>query len=239
MRLEEHQQHLDRFYRLLNRLSDCLGGPRLLADCTKRTGWPERGIYFFFESGEVRRSNGAPRVVRVGTHALKRGAKSTLWQRLRNHRGYVGGPNPGSGNHNLSVFRHHVGAAVLNSRGDRELLARWLSGSRNGSLRCVEVEVSDHIRRMPFLWFEVPDEPGPESNRGYVERNSIGLLTHGFPVEAADPPSSIWLGLHSVNNTVRSCGMWNVDHVGGGYKPEFLDLLEQSIADMCKGGASS
>ena len=31
---------------------------------------------------------------------------------------------------------------------------------------------------MPFLWLEVPDPPGPDSLRGYIERNAIVLLSN-------------------------------------------------------------
>jgi hypothetical protein len=43
---------------------------RMLADCTGRDGWPRHGVYFFFEGGE-NRADGSPRVVRVGTYALR------------------------------------------------------------------------------------------------------------------------------------------------------------------------
>ena len=77
---------LDRFYALLARLEQAIGGTRTLADCHGRMGWPTRGVYFFFEPGEQRR-NGAPRVTRVGTHALTATSKATLWGRLAQHRG--------------------------------------------------------------------------------------------------------------------------------------------------------
>ena len=43
----------------------------MLSQCDARVHWPKRGVYFFFEQGEMR-SNSAikQRVVRVGTHAL-------------------------------------------------------------------------------------------------------------------------------------------------------------------------
>ena len=50
--------------------------------------WPERGVYFFFEPTEARVDSGSgPRVVRAGTHALGTGSRSSLRQRLRQHRG--------------------------------------------------------------------------------------------------------------------------------------------------------
>ena len=62
------------FYSLLDRLAQRVGGPRLLKDCHGRMSWPQRGVYFFFETGESRSWSGSgPRITRVGTHALKSG----------------------------------------------------------------------------------------------------------------------------------------------------------------------
>ena len=77
-----------RFYELLELLSDRVGGPRLLRNCRAGTDWPQRGVYFVFENGEPRSGERAgQRVVRVGTHGLKKGSRRTLWRRLRQHRG--------------------------------------------------------------------------------------------------------------------------------------------------------
>lgn len=71
---------------------------------------PSRGVYFFVEPGEERTDSGVgPRVVRVGTHALRAGAKSTLSGRLRQHRG---ASVSGGGNHRGSIFRLHVGRCL-------------------------------------------------------------------------------------------------------------------------------
>lgn len=42
----------------------------------------------------------------------------------------------------------------------------------------MERRVSDYLRQLPFLWVDVPDEPGPESDRAYLERNAIALLSN-------------------------------------------------------------
>ena len=81
-------EDMARFYRALRGLEERIGGPRRLAQCDGGAGWPERGVYIFFEHGELRNGSGAgPRVVRVGTHALKSGGGASLWSRLRGHRG--------------------------------------------------------------------------------------------------------------------------------------------------------
>ena len=45
-------QHLFRFYSLLDRLEQNIGGERELAACSGRMDWPQRGVYFFREGGE-------------------------------------------------------------------------------------------------------------------------------------------------------------------------------------------
>lgn len=80
--------HVKRFYELLSELEQRSSGIHRLADCHAQMPWPKRGIYFFMENGEIRRDSGSGlRIVRIGTHALKAGAKSTLWGRLSQHKG--------------------------------------------------------------------------------------------------------------------------------------------------------
>ena len=119
----------DRFYELLSRLAERLGGPRRLRECTGADGWPSHGVYFFYEAGETR-ADGSPRVVRVGTHALTATSKTKLWTRLAQHRGRLGGNNPGGGDHRGSIFRRHVGTGLIAS-GDwpEGLLKAWLATS--------------------------------------------------------------------------------------------------------------
>jgi hypothetical protein len=70
---------LTRFYHLLDQLKQRLGGPRTLASLGGHRDWPARGLYLFFEATEVRKESGdGPRIVRVGTHALSAGSRSTL-----------------------------------------------------------------------------------------------------------------------------------------------------------------
>ena len=120
-----------RFYELLSGLAAGLGGCRRLAECHGRMDWPQRGVYFFFEPGELRSLSGTGnRVVRVGTHALTDGSRSTLWQRLSQHRGNAKG---NGGNHRGSIFRLLLGAALAR-RGDCPLPSSW-SASTSGRCR--------------------------------------------------------------------------------------------------------
>lgn len=224
------------FYDLLDKIETRIGGRRVIADCHGRMDWPIRGVYFFFEPEEERTTSGSGlRCVRVGTHAVRVGSKTSLWDRLRQHRGRLGGRNPGSGNHRASIFRGHVGDALIERDNWPENIAgKW--GDKDGErpIRDAEVSlekaVSQHIRSMPFIWLEVDDEPGPDSLRGCIERNSIALLSNYLrQSNPVDPPSSSWLGLWARSDKVRKSGLWNANHVDDMVDNQFLKVLESFI----------
>ena len=231
---------LVRFYELLDILEMRLGQKRLLADCNGRLEWPTRGVYFFFEPGEVRSDAGKGfRVTRVGTHALTAKSRTTLWNRLSQHRGVA---STGGGNHRGSIFRLLVGAA-LKQRDAQEEPESWGIGSDPGaaarklgidrstvknSERGLEQMVSRHIGAMPFLCLSVDDAPGGDSLRGLIEQNSIALLSN-FERDSLDPPSSSWLGQFSDRPRVRESGLWNNNHVDEAHDPGFLADLERLI----------
>ena len=219
---------VDRFYLALGELAEILHGPRLLRHSHGTDGWPRQGVYFFYEPREIR-ADGRDRVVRVGTHALTTTSQATLWGRLRQHRGHLTGTRPGGGSHRASVFRRHVGAAII-KRNDlsRGLLESWLDrhGPRLGwaeQEEQIEQAVSDRIGIMPFLWFSIPDR----ADRACVERNSIALTSR--LAEGRDQPSAGWLGRDAARTEITRSGLWNVHHTRHQREPGFLDLLDQLI----------
>lgn len=217
----------DEFYRMLDELAELRGGIRPLREFTSGS-CPRQGVYFFFEDGEVRR-NGCGRIVRVGTHALTATGMATLWGRLRHHLGRRGGRTPGSGSHRASVFRRHVGTAlILRDHLPEELLKSWLDrhGPHEGwESQEIEIEmaVSRHIGGMPVLLLGVPDW----ADRGYVERNSIALTSR--LAAGLDLPSHGWLGHYAVRNEIPQSGLWNVEHVTARCDPGFLATLERLV----------
>lgn len=220
---------LERFYDLLVRLLGLDGQGKPLREYTGQANWPERGVYFFMEPGEYRKGSRSPRVVRVGTHALGKGAKSRLWGRLRAHRGSM----DGRGNHRGSIFRLHVGAALLN-RHSTELPTWGVGQSAARAIRDAEIthekRVSAHIGEMPIAWVSVPDAPGPGSARGVVERNAIALLSN--KLDPLDPPGEGWLGLESERSEIQRSGLWNLNHVADDCDVAFLDLMEGLVEGM-------
>lgn len=229
--MADRKYDLIRFYGLLTKLEDELGGQRRLAQCDGRMDWPDRGVYFFFEKGEARTNSGDDdRVIRVGTHALKQGSSTTLWKRLSQHRGTR---RPYGGNHRGSVFRKHVGKALQHQEAALHFPS-WGQGNNAPSEvrrqeQPLEALVSDTIGDMPFLWLDIGDSAGPESLRGYVERNAIALLSN-FEKEPVDPPSASWLGFHCPSERVQKSGLWNSNHVNDVCDGSFLMKLAELIA---------
>lgn len=226
----ERLTHLVRFYSLLDKLEGNIGGARTLAECRGRMDWPERGVYFFRARGENRSDAGeGPRIVRVGTHALKTGAGTKLWGRLSQHKGQE---RTGGGNHRGSIFRLLVGTALINRDGHD--FPTWGEPITTGrDVRAAELQlegaVSQIIGNMPFLWLAIEDDAGPDSMRGRIERNSISLLSN-FNKPLLDPPSRSWLGNYCDRERVKAAGLWNSNHVDESYDPAFLDDLERLVA---------
>lgn len=230
---------IKRFYALLERLSEAPYQGLPLREIPKRSFLPERGVYFFQEPGEHRSGDPrALRIVRVGTHAVSAGSKSTLYNRLKAHLG----TRTGGGNHRGSIFRLHVGTALLAR--DRIKLKWWGVGSsrppavRNSrAARAAEAahekRVSEHIGAMPVLWVNVPDEPDRQSDRAYIERNAIALLSN--QLDPIDGASRKWLGSFSPRSEIRESALWNLNHVREDYDLQFLGRLRSFVTLTCRG----
>jgi hypothetical protein len=109
------------------------------------------------ENGENRTDTGTgPRIVRVGTHALKTGSRTRLWTRLSQHRGQH---RSGGGNHRGSIFRLIVGTALIAKH--QYEFPTWdnRAGSATAEIRAGEIalerQVSATIGAMRFLWLAI------------------------------------------------------------------------------------
>lgn len=194
--------------------------------------WPQRGVYFFMEDGETRSDTGTgSRIVRVGTHALTSSSRTTLWKRLSQHRGRQ---SSGGGHHRGSIFRLIIGSALLSLKGTTH--PTWGQGNNAPkSIRSdelpLEQEVTAVLGAMSLLCLSVVDPAGPQSLRGYIERNAIALLSN-FKRPALDAPNPGWLGHHCDRERVRHSGLWNSNHVDEEYDRDFLSTLERAIKAM-------
>lgn len=209
--MTERAKDIECFYELLKRLEERIGGKRKLEDFNGRNVLPRRGVYFFFEEGEFRKgSQDKLRVVRIGTHATKAGAKSSLWGRLNQHKSDNG----------ASVFRNHVGWALANKSRDEN---RWRDG--HSHRKCI----SQYIGGMPFLWVKIQEQDG-YNMRSRIERNSVALLSNYYD-KATDEPSENWLGKTRAHKSgaIEKSGLWNIHYVRKRYDPEFLKDLASRI----------
>lgn len=186
---------------------------------------PSQGVYFFFDPEEITQfSDQIPRLVRIGTHAVSAGSKATLRERLRAHLGTANG----YGNHRASVFRLHVGEALIRRDDLRDRFPHWGKGqnvekSVADAERELERQVSAYISRLQLCCIDVADIASKHSARSKIERLSIALFTERLvPVEA---PSSDWLGLHSAHEEIVRTGIWNVRDVGTRSDFSIVDLI--------------
>jgi hypothetical protein len=221
-----------RFYNLLDQLYASKSQGKTLSELIESGSLSERGVYFFVDQ-EADMKGHRGRICRIGTHAVSIGSKSTLRARLKTHLG----SRSGMGNHRGSIFRLHVGNALL--RRDGEHIPTWgVGSSAPPSLRVSEElqlaerrhenRVSNYIGSLRVLWVDVPDTPGPNSERSYIERNAIALLSNRRDrgvVESGD-----WLGQHSPREEIRSSQLWNLNYVGDNYDSKFLTVLERAVA---------
>lgn len=218
-------QQIRTLYSTLNDLGFETGGIRRFKDCDGKMYWPRMGVYFILDFNERSLlSGGAPRIVRVGTHAVSRGAKSTLWGRLKTHKG----TNSGSGSHRSSVFRLHVGNAIINR--DGLLSDTWGTGQNaNKVVRerevFIEEKVSEYIGNLGIVFLAVEDEPSPQSDRSKIEKSAISLLSSiNFSFEFGGQD---WLGNYSPRKPIQLSSLWNIDYVNETFSLDLFSMLDQ------------
>jgi hypothetical protein len=89
----------------------------------------------------------------------------------------------------------------------------------------LEQLVSAALSKMQIVCLNVPDTPGPRSDRAYIERNAIALLSKVG--SRLDAPSGTWLGISSPHPAIRKSGLWNVNFVDeGSWDTAFLDVFD-------------
>ena len=218
---------LQTLYELLDELEDFIGGKKSFKEIKQLTNRPRSGVYFVFETNEMRTTNPrAMRITRVGTHAIDGGGR-TLLDRLEDH-----WASPGrSCSRRSSIMRKHIGRALIETSGGQLRAPSWgrrggLSKAEQEDERKVETRVREYIGDMQLLWVAIDEGP----SRSLIERGSIGLLSNCL--EPIDIPSRDWLGIHSGRAEIRRSGLWNVHHVRHEYDSEFLEHFEKCVRRM-------
>ena len=156
---------------------------------------PTNGIYFFYEDGELLADEhkGEMRIVRVGTHRVD----GRFRDRINNHY---------KGNKNSSIFRKHLGGALIRKRNlDDNLLKQWLRQD-TPTFREIENEVSNILKKhFRFKCIAVENS----NERLALEEQLIATLSRCPKCL----PSEYWLGRYAENELIRESGLWNTQHI--------------------------
>jgi len=181
-----------KLYSIIDRLY-----PEHFDNTTPRSEMVESGIYILFEKGEEIVIEGVTydRIVRVGTHRKD----GNFPGRIRQHYGNKGNLH---GNKNGSVFRLHLGGAIMRKQNpDDPRLPGWLK-HMGPSYADVEENVSRTLREnFSFICFPVETK---EERLG-LESGLISLLAQ----HPLGKPSQTWLGQYSAQSIIRNMGLWN------------------------------
>jgi hypothetical protein len=233
---------LQRLYEETETLRQRIDGPYYLSDVSADGNWPDRGIYIFFDPNtDFSSPSDQWCISRIGTVGDCKGSSATLWERLRAHRGTKRGQYQNGGNHRGSVFRRHVGEALIRQDNLENEYPHWGVPHRSLSddidtqtLRKgehpLEQQVSHYIRSLPFLWIDVPGEPGPDCERAMLEKNLIGLVAHGRKTV----PGLIrndWLGRSAAEASITRTGLWNLDHTAGLFDRNVIDDFREYVQE--------
>ena len=158
---------------------------------------PASGIYLFFEKGEKIDIDGMKYdgLVRVGTHRND----GNFPGRIRQHYGNKGNLN---GNKNGSVFRLHVGGAIMRKLNPYDPpLAGWLK-QMGPSYSDVEEDVSRTLREnFSFVCFPV----ATKEERLNLESGLISLLAQ-HPLGKSSPLLAWTISARPI---ICSTGLWN------------------------------
>ncbi len=168
-------------------------------------GIPANGVYFIFETGEA--GHDSDRIVRIGSHT----GIGNLGARLREHVTL---------NKNRSIFRKHIGRALLNQARDPYLRVWNLDSTsrkdkdKNSSQIDVpkQEEVEAAVLSVITGTFTVVVLGATDHIRACeIEKLCIATVA-GCDVCG---PSKEWLGSHSTNSKIRESGLWQVQHLRG------------------------
>jgi len=178
---------------LCRRIHETVEPLPLFNKLTPRPMLPKNGIYFFYEKGEFSLETGKERIVRVGTHKSHNGFRKRIYSHFM-------------GNKNGSVFRKHLGSALMRREGQNGgRLKQWL-GQDTPTFKDVENKVSAHLgENFSFRCIAVDNV----QERLDLEERLIATLAYCPSCK----PSKAWLGQFAANPKIRLCGLWNDQHV--------------------------
>jgi hypothetical protein len=182
---------------------------------------PTDGIYFFYEKGErCSHCTDTSRVVRVGTHR-NGNFRSRISEHFLLDERKIAFTEDQQRPHDRSIFRCHIGRALLNKSRD-PYLPVWEMDFTTRSVRdasrhlrdigkeaAVERKVTQVLRdNFCFRFIEIADQAQRLGNQG-LERALIGTLAGCRQCG----PSDSWLGRHHPKAQIRESGLWLIQHL--------------------------
>ena len=228
-------EDLRRFYGLLDELESHLGGKRQLASLGEFRGWPQRGVYFFFEPGEVRQDLGTgPRAAASGH------ARFGCWRAVDDQ---AAAARPASGNErrwrqSSRVNLQAPGRPGIAGEGRLALLSLWaLKAIRPKSLALGVERVAlgpsrgsrgaGGLRVYRLAIVPLARDRGRTGAREHaqVRRTQRYRLVEQPWTRSTGRTVDSWLGLLLNRRRVQRSGLWNQHHVEEGHEPGFLAAL--------------
>jgi len=194
---------------------------------------PQNGIYFFYEAGETWGHGGdAPRIVKIGTCT----GDDNLRSRIEQH--YLLGRCQTWMDFNLdkrapkdrSVFRKHIGRALLNMGRDEYLCVWNQDCTKPANRKCyahlrdikkekeTELAITRLLRERFTFRFIIIDS---NEKRTTLEKSLIGTITQ-CPL---CKPSPNWLGNYHPDRRIQQYHSWLIQHA----KHRPIDNAEQGI----------
>jgi len=177
------------------------------------------GIYVFYENEESYEHDGRRylRIVRIGTHRKQDGFHKRIQLHYR-------------GNKNSSVFRKHIGTALIPGNDPRR--NAW--AKERDRLPDIEGKVTEALESsFSFRALKVDEW----DERKDFEERLIATLSHS----PYCTPTEHWLGHRALNNNVRSSGLWNSDFVNStrtmdnNHLERLEELVDRTISQSPKG----
>jgi hypothetical protein len=150
----------------------------------------DNGIYIFYDKNE--QGHCGDRIVRIGTHKKD----NNLRTRMRQHFG---------GNKKSSVFRKHIGRALLH---------------KDNHEAEIENKISEYLKNN--FYFRLLEVDSKEK-RLLLEQRLIGTVSKCEDCK----PSESWLGNSSPTKEIRESGLWLVEEL-------YKDELSESDLDEIK-----
>jgi hypothetical protein len=181
-------------------------------------GLPEKGIYVLYEKNEI--GHGGDRIVRIGTHGTNK-ENNEFISRLKQH--FI------KENKNRSIFRKHIGRAMLNKAND-DYLEKWnldttSKADKIKNTPLIDKDREEEIERQVSTYIQsnfyfVILEVNTSKERDYFESRLIGTVSNCKICKA----SNKWLGNYSPRTNsgkkIIGSGLWNVDKL---YSPSLTE----------------